>query len=283
MLCSVCGAERKDRGMCGTCGNRLCSTCRVPFPAGWSGRLCKPCSSAANRRRYLANREKVIADVRARREADPGKNAANCRRWRNANLDYARQRENAWRQNNPEKVKERNHRWYLNNTEKAKETSRQWGADNKVRKIEINRKSQHKHRDKSAERVRAWVAANPEMEKQRHKRWKAANLDKIREYVQRRRARKLGCVVSTADIRAVMAEANGICALCLTYVPKGLREIDHVVPLKHGGAHCTANLQMLCRRCNRSKSAKLPESVAPPTWVKSSPPGQFHLFNPDWK
>jgi 5-methylcytosine-specific restriction endonuclease McrA len=34
-------------------------------------------------------------------------------------------------------------------------------------------------------------------------------------------------------------------------------EIDHVVPIFHGGTSALDNLQVLCRHCNRTKRAKL--------------------------
>lgn len=37
----------------------------------------------------------------------------------------------------------------------------------------------------------------------------------------------------------------------------GLLESDHVVPWSRGGFTTWANLQLLCRRCNRKKSGKL--------------------------
>ena len=35
-------------------------------------------------------------------------------------------------------------------------------------------------------------------------------------------------------------------------------EIDHVVPLRAGGAHAVRNFALSCRECNRSKSDKMP-------------------------
>lgn len=40
--------------------------------------------------------------------------------------------------------------------------------------------------------------------------------------------------------------------------PRGHRmEFDHVVPLSRGGPHAADNLTVACRRCNRSKGAKV--------------------------
>lgn len=34
-------------------------------------------------------------------------------------------------------------------------------------------------------------------------------------------------------------------------------EVDHIVPVAHGGSNADENLQTLCRRCNREKSHHL--------------------------
>ena len=34
-------------------------------------------------------------------------------------------------------------------------------------------------------------------------------------------------------------------------------EIDHIIPIARGGSNETTNLQILCRKCNRKKGAKL--------------------------
>ena len=51
--------------------------------------------------------------------------------------------------------------------------------------------------------------------------------------------------------RAVLRAAGYRCARC----GRGAREVDHVVPISHGGAPFNVqNLQALCRRCHFGKS-----------------------------
>ncbi len=40
-------------------------------------------------------------------------------------------------------------------------------------------------------------------------------------------------------------------------------EIDHFTPELHGGTASSDNLVLACRRCNRSKGAKLPDKAMP--------------------
>lgn len=63
------------------------------------------------------------------------------------------------------------------------------------------------------------------------------------------------------EVRADVLSA-GRCAEC------GARshlEVDHIVPVSKGGTGDRANLQALCRKCNRIKRSRIPETVAPQT------------------
>ncbi len=62
--------------------------------------------------------------------------------------------------------------------------------------------------------------------------------------------------VWTAIRRAVLSR-NPLCTHCQRngrYTPA--EEVDHVVPLAHGGTDDWSNLQSLCRDCHRIKSAR---------------------------
>ena len=50
--------------------------------------------------------------------------------------------------------------------------------------------------------------------------------------------------------KAVLAGASG-CVACGAH--NGL-EVDHIVPVCEGGGHVPSNLQVLCRRCHRTKT-----------------------------
>lgn len=58
------------------------------------------------------------------------------------------------------------------------------------------------------------------------------------------------------DIRlAVFEEQGGLCALCGRPYDFEFMEADHIVPWSKGGRTVRENCQMLCRDCNRHKSA----------------------------
>jgi 5-methylcytosine-specific restriction endonuclease McrA len=160
---------------------------------------------------------------------------------------------------------------------------RRWWEANRDAISERNRDSYAANREEECRRKREAYAANLERERQRSRDYTRANRVKDKERKHRRRARKLGCVVTEADFREVAEKSGGLCSICRAYVPEGLRHIDHIIPLDKGGAHSPENLQMLCYRCNTSKGAKLPDEVVVNPWVKVARPDQPFLLNPDWR
>jgi 5-methylcytosine-specific restriction endonuclease McrA len=89
--------------------------------------------------------------------------------------------------------------------------------------------------------------------------WRSANPEKVRLTWLNRRHRKNGGRLSWGIIKLRLEEQNQECTYCKTDLSNSGFEIDHVVPLSKGGKHEDANIQLLCRKCNRDKHAKLPE------------------------
>ena len=52
----------------------------------------------------------------------------------------------------------------------------------------------------------------------------------------------------------VAARAEWHCQLCMRMVNANF-EVDHIIPLYHGGDNALSNLQLLCPDCHRSKTA----------------------------
>jgi HNH endonuclease len=121
--------------------------------------------------------------------------------------------------------------------------------------------------------VAAWVLANPERKRAgdaayqaanmatitlRRAAYSKANLDKARAAAARRKARKLGCVVTKVDYAAILAEHGMVCHICSGEIESlNDLEMDHVIPLAKGGPHSPENLKPSHTFCNRSKGARL--------------------------
>lgn len=61
-------------------------------------------------------------------------------------------------------------------------------------------------------------------------------------------------------------DQDGECTYCnkaLTQSPADF-DLDHIIPVKHGGPTCRSNLHLLCVRCHRQKSATERRSGAKP-------------------
>lgn len=73
------------------------------------------------------------------------------------------------------------------------------------------------------------------------------------------RAKKLGCEGSyTGDqLRELFIKQDGKCAECAVPLTEKW-EADHIIPLRIGGTNYIENIQILCRKCNRSKSCLNP-------------------------
>ena len=56
--------------------------------------------------------------------------------------------------------------------------------------------------------------------------------------------------------REAYERQNGICPLCGRHFELEEMEADHISPWAKGGRTTAENCQMLCRDCNRKKSAK---------------------------
>jgi 5-methylcytosine-specific restriction endonuclease McrA len=120
----------------------------------------------------------------------------------------------------------------------------------------VNREYKSKNRRKIGE----YTARTRDQNTARHRAWRKANPDKwgaiIRASDGRRRACKKGGM-GGPEVREWWASQKKVCHWCGKRCAKDA-EMDHIVPLKLGGAHEAHNLCVACRDCNRRKSARDP-------------------------
>lgn len=88
------------------------------------------------------------------------------------------------------------------------------------------------------------------------KKYRKQNPEKVKEYTQCRRGRKLGRLPN-GTIKSIFDLQKGHCAICKIKLDKTYH-VDHIYPISKGGKHHPQNIQLLCPSCNIRKSAKDP-------------------------
>lgn len=175
--------------------------------------------------------------------------------WRKANPEYQRQ----WREANPEYYRQ----WYAAHLAGERERNRHWRKVNPDKVREQGRQYHEAHREERNEYARQWHKANLDRAHERNRRWRKANPDKVREKSRRRYACKLGATIGPVDEATIYERDGRMCVYC--GATENL-ELDHIVPLSKGGAHCEDNLVVACRHCNASKHTKPLEE-----WLQTQP------------
>lgn len=119
-----------------------------------------------------------------------------------------------------------------------------WNAENKERYAANNK---------------AWIEANKERKYATRNAWSKANPEKIATNERNRRSRKRNAPGkhTAIDIIDLLKLQKSKCAVCTISIKKGYH-VDHVVALVNGGSNDKYNLQLLCAKCNLSKSDKDP-------------------------
>lgn len=109
-----------------------------------------------------------------------------------------------------------------------------------------------KYRDENKEKVIAAI-----------KRWQLKNKDKLNQYSRNRKAIKKNAIGkhSTEDVKKLLIAQKSNCIYCKKDITNNFH-VDHIFPLSKGGGNGPENIQLLCKSCNLSKHAKLPEVFA---------------------
>lgn len=89
-----------------------------------------------------------------------------------------------------------------------------------------------------------------------NKKYRKNNPIKAREFKINRSGKKFGRLPN-GFIEKIYLLQKECCAICCKKL-NGLFHVDHIYPLSKGGLHVKENIQILCQRCNLTKSAKDP-------------------------
>lgn len=134
-----------------------------------------------------------------------------------------------------------------------------WHKQDYIKRKEYHLKRSKKRYEEKKEEInkkrRERYAKNPDKEKKVIQLYTSTSKGKaMRKAIWHRyRSQKSKGNVTTYQLQLLLNN-NKTCKLCLS---SEYLEIDHIKPLSKGGLHLIENLQILCRKCNRSKGNKL--------------------------
>jgi 5-methylcytosine-specific restriction endonuclease McrA len=148
--------------------------------------------------------------------------------------------------------------WYYRNRESElkkiaeKRANGQLANDYLKRQTKIQEAAKKRYRNLDADGKKKYIQKVGEYRKN--------NRDLCNLWKSARRAREASGVGSVpANIVSVLMNLQRCsCAACKVDISKIEYHIDHIVPLSKGGLHDKSNLQLLCKKCNLTKSAKHP-------------------------
>ncbi len=213
-------------------------------------RVLTPEQKAKRHESYLKNKEKQIAEINARRKANPLQRKKWDLKYYRTHPEQERLRSARWKKANPEKAKEIAARCKLKHAEKYKEAGRKRHWLNRDKALAYNRR----HRERFRTWAAGWRKKNPDKVKAAEQRRVAVG--KAAEQSQLRRARIRGNRVVKCGKIISLLRLMPLCQYCFTLI-SGKPTIDHVIPISRGGAHAPGNLVAACPRCNSQKHNKL--------------------------
>lgn len=136
------------------------------------------------------------------------------------------------RKRHADRIRIANRDYYARNKDKVRAWNRKWKEDNYEKHLEISKQAHRNHPE---------IAINAKA-KRRHR-------------IGNQR-------LSKGLTKRLLIEQNGLCKLCTQPFGSATPHRDHIIPISKGGPNLDANIQLLCRKCNQTKSDKMPTSVA---------------------
>lgn len=165
-----------------------------------------------------------------------------------ADPEKERTRVKRYNEAHPEKQRERNRRYYVANKEAQKARARQQYANLTAER----RREYERNRTPRPGQNRQWDQKNPGRRNFLQRRRRTPTV--ISTERNRRRSFLLQSPGRGVDAVQWKEVAESYCGLCAYCNSRGKITMDHIEPLKTGGAHDIENIAPACRYCNPSKS-----------------------------
>ena len=157
----------------------------------------------------------------------------------------------------PEAIARAKANYLLRHPERRKATQKKYYQMNKQRERARLKKWQEENKERYLEWRRNYKRGNPTHIASVLD-WQKRNPQKVRAYKANTRTnRKNGIGTLPSGItEKLYALQHGRCAYC----PAKLTpfHLDHIVPIARGGLNIEGNVQLLCQKCNQSKSDRDP-------------------------
>ena len=156
-----------------------------------------------------------------------------------------------WGRHCPPCARARTKRWKENNPEKAKAAMDNWRANNIEHVRAYKAKYNAEHVEERRAQGAAWRAKNPGYHQANYQ----ANKARYYAHGATRRVKIRGAANdgwSWAWMQRTVSTGLMTCFVCQDATAT---EVDHIVPVKHGGGNTFENLGPICLKCNRAKSA----------------------------
>lgn len=229
---------------------RKCEQCGEEFRPARQHPNQRFCSrTCKDKHRRENNREKIREYNHQWRKANP--DYGRC--YREVNREELKELDRQWRKANPEKVHAKARRYREANSEKIRERHRQW-------------------REANPDKIQHYREANPDKIKAGRRRWKKANPEKVRLINRRAEAKRRaikrnnGGSFTAEEFTARCEQYNWQCVYCGCKLDISTVEVDHVIPISHGGNNYISNIVPACKSCNSAKKDKIGKEFE--AWLK---------------
>lgn len=216
---------------CAHCGEEFLRTAPGHPPKTCSDGCKKAYEKARSKARYEKNKEEILEKSKAYKEK---------------NADWYREYYREYHAKNRARISKRGKSYRARNREEIRKKRSEKYQKNKTYESEYMREYRRAH----PEKISAYM-----------KEWSQNNRDKKSSYEHSRRARKTDSFIEMVDRQGLIEKFGNVCHICSGHIPEDVDHkhplyfnIEHIVPLIHGGEHSYENCRPSHASCNQQKN-----------------------------